>query len=219
MSKRSRYPIRAAIAAAFLAFTAPAVMAPAPADAAYRITAQDKADIARIEAYLNRIETIKSDFVQLASGGRFAQGVLYIERPNRLRLDYRNPATMQIYANGIWLIHVDTELEAVTHVPIGSTPAGFLVSEKIRLSGDVTVDRVGRGEKTISIELVQTSDPEAGRFVLTFADKPLQLRQWTVIDAQGVQTNVQLVSPDFNVPVPREVFVFDDTPYKKEFLQ
>lgn len=218
MSKRRRIPLFAAVAAAALIVAAP-VLPFAPAEAAYRITAQDKADIARIEAYLNKIETVKSDFVQLASGGRFAQGVIYIERPNRLRIDYRNPATMQIYANGTWLIHVDTELEAVTHVPISSTPAGFLVSEKIRLSGDVTVDRVGRGEKTISIELVQTSDPEAGRFVLTFADKPLQLRQWTVIDAQGVQTNVQLVSPAFNGPVPRDVFVFDDTPYQKEILQ
>jgi outer membrane lipoprotein-sorting protein len=218
MPKRSRYPLRTAILAALLVLAAPA-MPTGPAEAAYRITAQDKADIARIEAYLNRIETVKSDFVQLASGGRFAQGVIYIERPNRLRLDYRNPATMQVYANGTWLIHVDTELEAVTHVPIDSTPAGFLVRDKIRLSGDVTVDRVGRGEKTISVELVQTADPEAGRFVLTFSDKPLQLRQWTVIDAQGVSTNVQLVAPVFNGPVPREVFVFDDAPYRKEFLQ
>ncbi len=202
-----------------LLLAAAAALPPSPAAAAYRITAQDKADIARIEAYLNSTESIRSEFVQLASGGRFAQGTIYIERPKRLRIEYRNPATMQVYANGSWLILVDTELETVSHVPINSTPAGFLVRDRIKLSGDVTVDRVGRGKKTISIELVQTEDPEAGRFILTFADAPLQLRQWTVIDGQGVSTNVQLVSPAFNVPIPRDVFVFDDTPYKKEFLQ
>ncbi|MEX2453332.1 MAG: outer membrane lipoprotein carrier protein LolA [Rhodospirillaceae bacterium] len=187
-----------------------------PARAEYRITAEDRSDIARIEAYLNSVDSLKSEFVQLASGGGVAQGTIYIERPNRLRLDYRKPATMQVYANGNWLVHVDTELEAVTHIPIGSTPAGFLVQDRIRLSGDVTVDRVIRGDSTISVELVQTGDREAGRFVLTFSDAPLQLRQWTVTDAQGVTTNVQLVAPAVNVAIPRDVFVFDETRYERE---
>ena len=55
----------------------------APAVAAYRITDQDRADIARIEAYLNTIESLRSKFVQLSTGGKVAEGKIFIERPKR----------------------------------------------------------------------------------------------------------------------------------------
>tara|TARA_R110000868_G_scaffold6363_3_gene36087 strand:+ start:524 stop:1150 length:627 start_codon:yes stop_codon:yes gene_type:complete len=188
----------------------------APAGAAYRITAQDRADIARIEQYLNRVESMRSNFVQLSSGGRFAEGTIYIERPKRLRLEYRKPSNIQVYANGNWLAHVDTDLEAVWHVPLRSTPAAFLVRDAIKLSGDVTVERVIRDARTISVSLIQTEEPDAGRFVLTFSDAPLALRKWTVTDAQGISTSVTLVAPAFNVAIPRDVFVFDETKFDRE---
>lgn len=188
----------------------------APAGAAYRITEQDRADIARIEAYLNAMESLRSKFVQLSTGGRVAEGTIYIERPRRLRLQYRNPPNIQVYANGNWLAHVDTDLEAVWHVPLKATPAAFLVRDRIRLSGDITVERVMRDARTLSVSLFQTDEPDAGRFVLTFADEPLALRKWTVTDAQGISTSVNLVAPDFNVAIPREVFIFDESKFDAE---
>lgn len=192
------------------------VCAALPARAEYRLSDRDRADIARIEAYLNGIETVRSEFVQLVSGGRVSRGTLYIERPDRLRLDYKKPDATQVYASGTWLIHVDTALEAVTHVPINMTAAGFLVRERIRLGGDIAVRRVVRRNGEITLDLVQADDPEEGRFALTFAEGPLRLKNWTVVDAQGVTTRVDLISPAFNVAVPREVFVFDERKYDRE---
>lgn len=188
----------------------------APAGAEYRLSAQDRTDIARIEQYLNRMESLRSKFVQLSTGGHFAEGVVYIERPTRLRLQYNKPANIQVYANGNWLAHVDTELEAVWHVPISTTPASFLVRKNIKLSGDVTVRRVIRQAHTISVELLQTKEPESGRFVLTFSDVPLTLRKWSITDTQGISTTVTLVGPSFNVAIPRDVFVFDNTQFERE---
>lgn len=187
----------------------------APAGAAYRITAQDRADIARIEAYLNTVSSLRSNFVQLSSGGRFAEGTIFIDRPKRLRLQYKKPSNIQVYVNGSWLAHVDTDLEAVWHVPLKSTPAAFLVQDKISLSGDITVQRVMRDARTISVSLVQTAEPDAGRIVFTFSDAPLALRKWMVTDAQGISTSVTLVAPAFNVAIPGDVFVFDETKFEQ----
>ncbi|CAN0587501.1 unnamed protein product, partial [Laminaria digitata] len=155
-------------------------------------------------------------FVQLSSGGQVAEGTIYIERPKRLRLQYAKPSNIQVYANGNWLAHVDTDLEAVWHVPLKATPAAFLVRDQIRLSGDITVERVIRDARTISVSLVQTEEPDAGRFVLTFADEPLELRKWTVTDVQGISTSVNLVTPAFNVAIPREIFIFDESKFEPE---
>lgn len=187
-----------------------------PAGAAYRITEKDRADIARIEAYLNSMESLRSKFVQLSTGGRVAEGTIYIERPSRLRLEYKTPSNIQVYANGNWLAHVDTDLEAIWHVPLKATPAAFLVRDRIKLSGDITVERVMRDARTISVSLIQTDEPEAGRFVLTFSDTPLALRKWTVTDAQGISTSVNLVAPAFNVAIPRDVFIFDESKFERD---
>jgi outer membrane lipoprotein-sorting protein len=84
------------------------------------------------------------------------------------------------------------------------------------LSGDITVERVMRDARSISVSLFQTDEPDAGRFVITFSDAPLALRRWTVTDVQGISTSVNLVTPEFNVSIPREVFVFDESKFERE---
>ena len=165
--------------------------------------------IERLEAYLTGVRSIESEFVQSSSKGGFARGRLYVQRPNRLRLDYRPPSSLQIYVNGSWLIYVDTELEEVTHVPIDRTPAAFLVGETVSFSGEVTVTGIRQDRETVRIELVRSEEPEAGSAILSFGRDPLVLRGWTVIDAQGARTRVALIRPRFNGPIDSDVFEFD----------
>lgn len=193
-----------------------ALMLTVPPAAALALSPRDSADVARIEAYLNSIRTLRSSFVQVSSGGESAEGTVFIERPGRLRLDYSDPPNIEVYVDGNWLVHVDTDLEAVSQIPVKWTPARFLVSERIALSGDATVRRIYRGPGVISVELVQTGDPEAGSFELAFFDAPLALSKWVVVDSQGVTTTVTLAGPVFNVPIPREVFVFDSRRFEPE---
>ena len=169
--------------------------------------------IERIEAYLTSLRTIESDFVQSSSGGDFSRGRLYVARPNNLRLDYEPPSTMQIYVTGAWLIHVDTELEEVTHVPLRRTPAAFLVGDEVSLSDKVTVTGVGMDAETIHVEVVRSDEPEAGSVILVFGRQPLALKNWTVIDSQGARTRVALVRPRFNGSIDRSVFDFDPDRY------
>jgi outer membrane lipoprotein-sorting protein len=183
--------------------------APALAAAPAPLTARDRADIARIEAYLNDVRTLAARFIQTASTGGFAEGRLYLERPGRLRLDYAPPSPLQVYANGFWLIYVDYELQNISQIPLSSTPAAVLVEKQVKLAGDVTVTRLERGAQTLRLHLMQTKEPDAGTLVLEFTDAPLRLVDWTVIDPQGVRTRVALVNPEFNTPIDRQLFFFD----------
>jgi outer membrane lipoprotein-sorting protein len=169
----------------------------------------DSAEILRIEAYLNTIQSVQAGFLQISSGGQVAEGRLYLQRPKQLRLDYRPPATVQIYANGYWLAFIDTELEEVSQVPLNSTPAGILVREQVSLSGDVSVTRIDKRADQIRVHLVQTAEPESGVLILAFLENPLRLQNWTVTDAQGVKTRVSLINPKFNLRIDDKLFEFD----------
>lgn len=169
----------------------------------------ERAEVARAEAYLNDFKSLQSRFIQSSSNGEFTQGRLYLQRPQRLRLDYDAPSTLQVYADGYWLIYVDTELEEVTHIPLDRTPAGFLVSKTVSLSDGVRVTKVERDSLRLRIHVVQADEPESGTVILSFDLHPMRLSEWTVIDAQGIHTLVALVEPRFNAPIEQKVFDFD----------
>ena len=185
----------------------------AGASAAAPLSPGDRADVARAETYLNGMKSLRAKFAQDSSNGGFAEGKVYLRRPGRLRLDYAPPATIQVYADGIWLIYVDTELEEVTHVPLKDTLAGLLVRKNISLSGEVTVTRVKRDSGILRVHVVQTKEPEAGTLVLNFTEAPFALRSWIVTDAQGVTTRVTLIGAETNVSIASDVFRFDQSKY------
>lgn len=172
------------------------------------IEREDKNQIATIETYLNSVRTIRSSFVQTASNGHISEGTLYLARPGKLRIDYTPPVQLQIFGDDVWLIFVDSELKEVNQLPISATPAALLLKDKIRLSGDVTVQRIVREKGLIRLHVVQSNEPDAGRLIVTIAEAPLGLRGWTVVDPQGIETTVTLIGPSINGEISDRVFVF-----------
>jgi outer membrane lipoprotein-sorting protein len=179
---------------------------PAPAPAA--LPAPDAAAIARIEAYLNGLTTLRSDFVQINPDGRKVTGELYYQRPDKMRLDYDPPSPILIISDGWWVIYYDRKLEQVSHLTIGSTPLGFLLADDIRLSGAVTVTDVARADGELKVTLVRSEEPSQGSIQLAFAEDPLELRRWTVVDAQGQATYVKLEALETGMALDRELFRF-----------
>ena len=167
---------------------------------------QDRADLARIEAYMNAIDTVRARFLQVSSDGGVSEGNLYIDRPGNMRIDYDAPVPVVVVANGSWLIYVDTKLNQVTHIPLASTPAGILLNKDVRLSGDITVTAFSRQADALRVTLVRTKDPTDGSMTLVFSDRPMILRKWSVIDAPGIETTVSLLDTHFGEALKRSLF-------------
>jgi len=161
----------------------------------------DQAEVARIEAYINRITTFKADFVQIAPNGATARGTMWISRPGRLRVEYRPPVKMRIFATPQWLIVEDCKVKEPQYLPLRSTPAGILIQDRIALSGEFTVTRVQRENQWITLTIVETKSPEKGQMRLVFRANPLQLIGWTVIDQNGGPTQVSLENVQAGIPM------------------
>ncbi|MBT3237576.1 MAG: outer membrane lipoprotein carrier protein LolA [Rhodospirillaceae bacterium] len=185
--------------------------AAAKVEEAHPLSAADRKDLSRIQDYMNRITTLQSTFLQASSNGGYAEGTLYLSRPGKMRIEYDPPAQFLIVADGTWLIYHDKELEQMTHLPLGSTPAAIIVDEKMSLFGDdPKVTRIERGPGVIAVTLVSNDDE--GSITLVFGDRPLVLKKWIVIDAQGVRTSVSLLSSQIGVAL-------DDKLFKVKLLQ
>ena len=159
---------------------------------AFEPTPQDRSDIARIEAYLNSLASLKAHFMQVAPDGGISQGTAWLQRPGRMRFQYDPPAPFLLLAAHGVLTFNDSALQQTTNIPLSRTPLGILLAEHVSLSGAVTVTAIQRLPGQLQVTVTRTDSPGDGSLTLIFVDNPLALRQWTVVDAQRRETRVTL---------------------------
>lgn len=182
-----------------------------PATAADTLALSDanRADLARIETYLNGLGTMQSRFVQANPDGTHSEGTMYLQRPGKLRFEYDPPDPYLIITYGKWFIYVDKELEEATYLPVDKTPAYFIVKKDINFGGKLRVESFQKANKVFRVEVVQVDEPDSGRVMMVFTDTPLQLRKWQIVDSQGNLTDTTLINPNFDVPLNEELFEYD----------
>jgi outer membrane lipoprotein-sorting protein len=187
---------------------APATAAPPPRAAT--LTPQDQVDLGRIEQYLNDIHTMAARFQQFSPDGGASGGALYVSRPGRMRFEYDKPVPILIVADGTFVVYIDNSLKEVTYLPIGSTPAWFLLRNHISLTDGITITKFERGPGVLRMSVVENKSPENGTLTLVFSDRPLDLKQWTIVDQEGKKTTVSLSDVRLGVPLDAKLFTFVD---------
>lgn len=192
-----------------LAATMPA-MARAALPQAATLSARDRADVARVVAYLNGIHTMESHFRQVAGNGAEASGMLYVERPGKLRLTYDPPSPVMIIADGAGIYYWDSKLQQLSQTRVEDTPAWFLLRPDIKAKGDVTITHFEHQPGVLRVTMVERDNPDLGSVTLTLSDQPLELRQWTIIDAQHRPVKVTLTDPRFGMPISPVMFEWID---------
>ena len=190
--------------------TAAATLAARSAVAA--LPPDQQALVAKVEAYFNRITTLEADFLQVAPDQSRATGKLYIDRGRGgMRFDYDPPSQVLLVAPGDWrLIFYDGSIKQVNVIPLAETPLGFILQEEVKLAGEVSVTAVDERPEEVDLTLVRTQAPDQGQVTLTLTKQPMELRRWSVTDAQGLVTTIGLAGIRTGLPLDRELFVWRD---------
>ncbi|MEO1092978.1 MAG: outer membrane lipoprotein carrier protein LolA [Pseudomonadota bacterium] len=162
--------------------------------------------IAQVEAYLNGIETLRARFVQVAPNGTRSDGKVFMHRPGRMRFEYDPPNQLVILATDWRVVVIDDRTGQTNTIPVARTPLGLILEEPVRLSGDVTIDRIEEVDGELRLTVFKTDEPGLGELELVFGQEPLELRRWRVLDAQGKVTHIQLQDVEINVPLDGRLF-------------
>ena len=173
-------------------------------------TPQDRADLQRVEAYLNGVRALHSRFRQTAPNGAVSEGQAWLQRPGRLRFQYDPPSPFLLVGGNGLLVFNDSQLKQTSNIPLGSTPLGLLLQDNLRLTGDVTVTGMARLPSQLQVTVVRTKTPADGSLTLVFADPPLALQQWVVLDAQRLETKVRLYNIETGGSFDQKLFRFID---------
>ena len=172
-----------------------AALAATPTLAQSGLSAEDQAVLARAQAYLQGLISAQGEFVETGPGGQTRRGRFYLQRPGRMRFEYTDPAGLLVVSDGSNVKRYDPRLNVFRQVPLAATPLSTFLAREVRLEQGVRVERVTRmASGAFAITARDASKPNEGSVILAFAGSPLRLQEWTITDAQGSRTRIQLTS-------------------------
>lgn len=194
-----------ALSASFAGSASAAMVRPAV------FTKQDKADFDRISASLNSIQTMTGQFVQIGPNGETDSGTFAISKPGKMRFDYKPPNPTLVWSNGLTLSVYNTKLKTTDRYPLSTTPLNILLSNSVNLKRNSAVIGLERQQGSLIVNARSNDRRATGNITIVFAEPGLELRQWTIIDAQGLATTVFLRSVQTGVAISDTLFGLKDS--------
>ena len=188
MSLTRRHLLAGATAATALTLAGPAL-------AQTGLNAEQRRLVARAQTYMNAMRSVRGRFIETGPRGQRSQGAFYLRRPGRMRFEYDAPSRLVVTADGNFIHRWDPRLEVYQRVPTNQTPLSLLLGEDASFSSRyIRIEDVTATSDGCQIRLRDSRRPREGSLTLVFGGSTYRLREWTVRDAQGAATRVQLAT-------------------------
>ncbi|MCA1399053.1 outer membrane lipoprotein carrier protein LolA [Bradyrhizobium sp. BRP56] len=185
-----------------------------PANIFQTFDANQKAQAAKVSAYLSSLQTLVGNFVQVGPDGTKTKGDFYIQKPGKLRFEYDDPSPIEVIADGSSVAVRDRRLATQDVYPLSQTPLRYLLSDRIDLMKDTNVISVTADDVFVSITIEEKQAlVGTSRFLLMIGAKDGKLKQWTVTDPQGYDTTVAVYNLDATQKPDPALFKIDFTTY------
>lgn len=169
-------------------------------------SAQEKSDLDRLSASLNAIHSLKAEFVQNDPNGAVEQGDVYIEKPGKMRFEYKPPSALTVVSDGIDVAVFNKKLNTTDRYPLSTTPLNILLSDHINLKENKNVFGIDHQHGDIVVHARSSDRRTNGNIAIVFSPD-FRLKQWTVVDAQGLATTVTIDNVQTGLALAPELFL------------
>ena len=149
--------------------------------------------LGQITKYLNSMRAAQAKFVQANPDKTLAQGVLYIQKPGKIRYEYTTPADSLVISDGRMLGVFDKKSNrGPQRYDLKRTPLDILLNNSINLEAAGVVRNISSDGVKTQVIATDPQNPKAGTITMVFTANPTELRQWIVTDRSGKNTTVIL---------------------------
>lgn len=164
--------------------------------------------VEKINAYFNELKNLEGQFLQTDADDSRKKGRFFIERPGKVLFDYAPPSAQKIISNGEYLAIENHDLNTTDRYPLESTPFRLLLKETVNLAVDAQIVALDVGENIVVLT-VEDKEARGGGQIRLFFDWPeIQLKEWIITDAQGLNTRIELAALETNKETDPNLFKF-----------
>ncbi|PYE88933.1 outer membrane lipoprotein carrier protein LolA [Phyllobacterium leguminum] len=195
-------------AALGLTVMAVSIMTPlAPALA--QVTPEQTAAAQQIANHFSAVRSMTGEFVQFGPRGEQSGGTFYIERPGKIRFNYNN-SPIRVISDGESVVVNNRKLDTWDLYPLSKTPLKLLLSDRIDLGGG-RLKQVKQEPDMTTLVLGDKSVFGDSKITMMFDPKNNALKQWTITDAQNLDTTVMIFNVREGVRFAPDMFTIDYT--------
>ncbi|MFO1138072.1 MAG: outer membrane lipoprotein carrier protein LolA [Paracoccus sp. (in: a-proteobacteria)] len=169
----------------------------------------DKIPLNEISRYLNGIKTAQADFTQVNADGSVSTGTVFIQRPNRVRFEYKGDKTLVLASSGQVAVFDGKSRSGPQQYPLSKTPLSLILAPNINLGQAKMVTGYTEKKNATVVTAQDPQHPEYGNIQMVFSANPTQLRQWVVTDDAGSRTTVILGDMVTGVSFPPSKFTIE----------
>lgn len=181
-------------------------LAPAFALAFAMPAAAEKISLNEISRYLNSLKTVVASFSQVNSDGSVTPGTVYIQRPGRVRFEYKGDSTLVMASGGQVAVFDKKSNTGAQQYPLSKTPLNIILADNVNLGRNGMVTGHSERKNTTVVQAHDPAHPEYGNIQMVFTSNPTELRQWVVTDDKGKKTTVILGDMQKGVGIPASKF-------------
>ena len=152
----------------------------------------DNRNFTNVKEYLNNLNSLEADFLQVSSDGDIKEGKIFLSIPGKLRISYKNPDNLLITSNGFWLTIQDKKLKQTNNFPLNQTPINLFLNKKLNFNEDEFKIKFEKRSGIITLIFSDNQKLNSSMFKLIFTNTPLRLKKWVIIDEFNNETSVLL---------------------------
>ncbi len=152
----------------------------------------DNRNFIYVKEYLNNLNSLEADFLQVSSDGDIKEGKIFLSIPGKLRISYKNPDNLLITSNGFWLTVQDKKLKQTNNFPLNQTPINLFLNKKLNFNEDEFKIKFEKRSGIITLIFSDNQKLNSSMFKLIFTNTPLRLKKWVIIDEFNNETSVLL---------------------------
>lgn len=181
-------------------------------------TPANRAILGQVEKAYNNMRTLKAKFAQFNSKVKndLQTGDIYLSKPGRMRLVYEKGSPLEFYADNGYFIYHDKDLKEVSYFELSQTPVELILKEKLSFTDpEFVVTDVQDVLDEYLVTAHKKGAKELGSITLVIDKDKMELKQWEVLDMQGIKSTVSLYDIEPNAPVDNRLFAFKN-PYRNK---
>jgi outer membrane lipoprotein-sorting protein len=165
-----------------------------------------KVSLNELKVYLNNIKTLQAEFEQRNNDNSVSYGVLFIKKPNKLRMKYEKPNNGLVLINNQLVTIFDFESNNVTQTfPLAKTPFRFLLSDLSLELTKMDLNIYSEGSKTF-IKVQNKDQTYLGYIKITFNSDPIALEKWVLVNSSAEKVEVKLKNILLGVEIKNNLF-------------
>ena len=169
----------------------------------------NESDLTKISNFFNSFNSISAEFIQLSSDGDKKTGILKVEKPNKIRIEYRNPSDILLISDGFKLAVINEKLENISVYKKDELPIDLFLDNDFLIEGKNIINYTDK-DNIIEIELSYNNLKDQRSITFFFEKKPLQLKKWAIKEANGIETIMYLNNMVFNEKLNKKEFTITD---------